>query len=209
MNQRNHLKLSMQKIILIVGVVAVLGFISLWGTTKYTVSNYRIVTKPTSTATPNPSVSKTESVISGMTTTNRLVFLIEEEKLAHDVYEKLNEIWGAQVFGNVLKSEQTHQSRVLSLLQARNVADPRTNTVGTFANADLQKLYDDLMAKGAKSAQDAYEVGVAIEEKDIADITNILSDTTDDSDVVSTLEALRQGSENHLRAFNRQLDRVR
>ena len=65
------------------------------------------------------------------------------------------------------------------------------------------------MLKGAKSAQDAYEVGVAIEEKDIADITNILSDTTDETDVVAALEDLRKGSENHLRAFNRQLDRVR
>ena len=209
MKHFNHLRFSRRTTMLVVSAVITIGIIGIWGTTKYSISNYQIVTKPTATATPSPAVSKTESVISGKTTTDRLLFLIEEEKLAHDVYEKLNDLWGAQVFGNILKSEQTHQSRVLTLLQARNIADPRTGTVGTFTNTDLQKLYDDLMLKGAKSAQDAYEVGVAIEEKDIADITNILSDTTGETDVVAALEDLRKGSENHLRAFNRQLDRVR
>lgn len=51
---------------------------------------------------------------------------------------------------------------------------------------------------------EAYKVGVAMEEKDTADITKQLA-TARDNDVVSALEALRTGSENHLRAFNRQL----
>ena len=76
--------------------------------------------------------------------------------------------------------------------------------MGVFKNTELQDLYNALMAKGAQSAEEAYKVGIAIEEKDIADITKQLSTATD-PDIISTLELLRKGSENHLRAFNRQL----
>lgn len=170
------------------------------------------IMNPAVTVSPTPPTTNQTSVdpvFASETTAERLSFLIEEEKLAHDVYLKMNEIWGSQVFGNILQSESTHQSQVLSLLETRALSDPRTGTVGAFRNQDLQKLYDSLIAKGRLSAKDAYEVGVAIEEKDIADISNILSNTTDESDVVATLERLRSGSENHLRAFNRQLSRNR
>ena len=133
-----------------------------------------------------------------------LLYLIEEEKLAHDAYTTLYEQYGARVFGNILQSESTHQDKVLALLNARGIPDPRQKEVGVFKNADLQDLYNTLMAKGSQSAEEAYKVGVAIEEKDIADITKQLSSATD-PDIIATLELLRKGSENHLRAFNRQL----
>lgn len=133
-----------------------------------------------------------------------LVYLIEEEKLAHDVYFTLEQLWGSRVLSNILNSEISHQEQVLSLLNVREIADPRSTQIGVFKNTQLQKLYDDLIAKGSKSVKDAFEVGVAIEELDIADITEMLAETLD-SDVISTLERLRSASENHLRAFNRQL----
>jgi hypothetical protein len=133
-----------------------------------------------------------------------LLYLIEEEKLAHDVYQAMYDIWGARVFGNILKSEATHQNQVLTLLASRGIDDPRSSTEGVFVNQDLQALYDDLIAKGSKSAVDAYEVGVMIEELDIKDISAQLATATD-ADVILTLEKLRSASENHLRAFNNQL----
>lgn len=135
-----------------------------------------------------------------------LLYLIEEEKLAHDVYTVLYDKYGARVFGNILQSESTHQSRVLTLLDDRTIADPRKDAVGEFVDPDLQKLFDELIAKGMKSEQDAYQVGVTIEETDISDITKQL-ETASDVDVIQTLEDLRRGSENYLRAFNRQLSR--
>jgi len=162
---------------------------------------------PSSSASPSASASASPSAsaISNVTdTAAQLRFLIEEEKLAYDSYTAMYAKWGARVFGNILKSEANHQSQVLLLLNARGIADPRSNSVGVFKNADLQALYDQLMVKGVKSAQDAYEVGIAIEERDIADITDMLA-TADDADVIATLERLRQGSENHLRAFNNQI----
>jgi len=112
--------------------------------------------------------------------------------------------YGANVFGNILESENTHQSRVLTLLQARNLPDPRSNELGVFANKELQNLYNQLIEQGNRSATEAYKAGIIIEEKDIADISAQLATATD-QDIIETLEALRRASENHLRAFNRQL----
>lgn len=137
-------------------------------------------------------------------TTEQLVYLIEEEKLAHDVYSAMFELWGSKVFGNILKSEANHQSQVLTIMNTRDIADPRSSEEGVFENEELQDLYDQLIAKGSKSAIDAYEVGVAIEELDIDDLTKMLA-TAKDADVIAMMENLRKGSENHLRAFNNQL----
>lgn len=133
-----------------------------------------------------------------------LSYLIEEEKLAHDVYTVLYEEYGSQVFGNILESETKHQDQVLVLLDNYNLEDPRSSELGVFNDPELQQLFDTLISKGMLSEKDAFEVGVMIEEKDIADITSQLENASE-SDVIETLERLRSGSENHLRAFNRQL----
>lgn len=151
----------------------------------------------TASTSPNTAV-QTDS------TEDLLLYLIEEEKLAHDVYTVMYQKYGAKVFGNILNSESTHQGRVLTLLQARGIADPRSTEVGVFKNQELQTLYNQLINQGNQSEVEAYKVGVIIEEKDIADISAQLATATD-QDVIDTLEALRSGSESHLRAFNRQL----
>lgn len=139
-------------------------------------------------------------------TKNNLLYLIEEEKLAYDVYFKMYEKYGARVFGNIFKSEDNHQSRVLSLLVARGISDPRSESVGVFKNPNLQKLYFDLIARGNQSLSEAYKVGVAIEELDIADIKdNLAKLDAAQIDIKITLDSLLAGSENHLRAFNRQV----
>lgn len=138
--------------------------------------------------------------------TSMLLYLTEEEKLAHDVYVKLYEKYGARVFDNISRSETTHQARMLDLLEARGIDDPRSNKVGVFNNQDLQKLYDTLMAQADTSVTEAYKVGVAIEETDIADIENDLKNIdSSHADIIDTLNMLLRGSKNHLQAFNRQL----
>ncbi|MEK7600143.1 MAG: DUF2202 domain-containing protein [Patescibacteria group bacterium] len=148
--------------------------------------------------------TKTQPAVASNSTEDLLLYLIEEEKLAHDVYTVMYQKYGANVFGNILQSESTHQGKVLTLLQARNIMDPRSAEVGVFKNQQLQAFYDRLIEQGNKSATEAYKAGVAIEEKDIADISAQLATATDD-DVITALVSLRDGSESHLRAFNRQL----
>jgi hypothetical protein len=147
-----------------------------------------------------------ESEISsqGSNTDDLLLYLIEEEKLAHDVYTVLGETWGGNTFSNILASESTHQDQVLSLLNTYGLTDPRSAEVGVFANPDLQALYDQLIALGMTSQTEAYKVGVLIEETDITDLTTAINSTSDAS-IVSTLEKLRSASESHLAAFTKKL----
>jgi hypothetical protein len=162
-------------------------------------------TEDTDSATEsNEPAEESTKMNSEAQTVAQLEYLIEEEKLAHDVYQAMFDLWGARVFGNILQSESTHQSQVLTLLEARDIEDPRSSQVGVFNNTELQNLYDDLIEKGSISARDAFEVGVMIEELDIKDISIQLA-LTSEADVILTLERLRSASESHLRAFNNQL----
>ena len=141
-------------------------------------------------------------------TTKQLVYLIEEEKLAHDVYQKMSDLWGACVFSNIQRSEVNHQEQLLAVITSRGIADPRSTQIGVFTDQKLQTLYDQLIAQGSQSATEAYKVGIAIEELDISDIKADLA-TLDprDTDVKATMENLLRGSENHLKAFSRQSQR--
>lgn len=138
------------------------------------------------------------------TTEDLLLYLIEEEKLAHDVYTVLGETWGGNTFRNILGSETSHQDQVLNLLNSYGLTDPRSSEIGVFVNPDLQALYDQLIAQGMTSQAEAYKVGVLIEETDITDLTTAINSTSD-ATIVATLEKLRSASESHLAAFSKKL----
>lgn len=162
---------------------------------------------PVTNQAATPTTSVTSSARSSSPTsalTSELQYLIEEEKLAFDVYTAMNELWGSRSFGNILQSEASHQSQVLAVLNTYGITDPRSSEAGVFANADLQKLYDDLIAQGKQSEVEAYKVGVIIEETDIADLQKMLSQNPP-ADVATMMDALLAGSENHLSAFNKKL----
>jgi len=71
-----------------------------------------------------------------------LLYMVEEEKLARDVYLTLYNLTGLQVFDNIAKSEQRHMDAVLSLIEKYNLTAPDTlDQVGVFQNEELQNLY--------------------------------------------------------------------
>lgn len=128
----------------------------------------------------------------------------EEEKLAYDVYQYLADAWQATIFSNIAQSEATHMQQVLCLLEAYGQPDPASEQAGVFNNADLQSLYDSLVARGATSLIEALKVGALVEETDIADLDNALG-FVQTVEIKLVYENLKQGSENHLSAFIRQL----
>ncbi|NJE60277.1 DUF2202 domain-containing protein [Thermococcus sp. 21S7] len=134
-----------------------------------------------------------------------LLYMVEEEKLAHDVYTKLYEKWGLQIFSNIAKSETTHVESVRALLKKYNLTDPTASEgIGEFQNEELQALYDQLMEMGMKSEVDALKVGALIEETDIKDLQEWIS-RTNKVDIITVYENLMMGSRNHLRSFVSQL----
>ncbi len=132
-----------------------------------------------------------------------LLHMREEEKLARDVYLALYDQWGAQVFQNIARSEQMHMDAIATLLATYNLEDPVAQTGdlrGTFADPDLQALYEQLVEQGSTSLVDALTVGATIEDLDIKDLDQALA-RTDKADIQQVYENLKWGSENHMRAF--------
>ena len=133
-----------------------------------------------------------------------LLYMREEEKLARDVYNAFYDRYGLRVFSNIATSEQAHMDAVLTLLNRYGLADPAAAAPGVFNNDDLQALYDDLIDQGNASLTAALQAAVLIEETDIADLQDGLA-LTSHADLRAVYNNLLRASQNHLRAFSRQL----
>jgi hypothetical protein len=134
-----------------------------------------------------------------------LLQMREEEKLAQDVYLSLAGLWPqARQFQNISSSEASHTESVRQLLERYQIADPAQKETGKFNSAALQSLYDSLITQGKTSLIAALQVGLEIEELDIADLQT-LSKSIDQEDIHLVYQELERGSRNHLRAFNNAL----
>jgi hypothetical protein len=133
--------------------------------------------------------------------------MIQEEKLAHDLYLALHGLWGLPVFERIAASEATHQAAVARLLDAYGVEDPTAGVgIGEFPDPDLQALYDQLLTEGSVSSEAALRAAVVVEETDIDDLRLCLA-ATDEGAIERVYTSLLRGSTRHLAAFSRQGDR--
>ncbi|MCD6269070.1 MAG: DUF2202 domain-containing protein [Deltaproteobacteria bacterium] len=130
-----------------------------------------------------------------------LTYMVEEEKVARDVYNFLYETWGIPVFANIANAEQRHMDAIISLLDKYGLDNPVTNLdAGLFVNQELQTLYTNLIVAGQVDEEEALLVGATIEDVDIFDLIHELT-VVDNEDITRVFENLLKGSENHLRAF--------
>jgi len=135
-----------------------------------------------------------------------LIHMRIEEKLARDVYTVMGTTYNAQVFLNIKLSEQAHMTAVKRMLDKYSIPDPLTSDeVGVFPDATFQALYDQLIAQGSVSLNDALLVGVAIEELDIADLEDQLTNVVTNPGIIRLYTNLKAGSVSHLAAFNKNL----
>ena len=134
-----------------------------------------------------------------------LIFMREEEKLAHDVYVAMREVWDIPIFNNISRSESAHMEAVLGLLDKYKIADPvRGMKPGEFANAEFTKLHQTLVKQGNNSLVEALKAGAFIEETDIADLRERMIQT-DNEDLKMVYDNLLSASYRHLRAYSRNL----
>lgn len=130
-----------------------------------------------------------------------LLFMREEEQLAHDVYAVSATLWPPPIFANIAASEATHSSAVKTLLDRYALPDPLLGLPnGTFKTPSFQSLYNALVSASRVSLIEALKVGVQIEELDIRDIT-AQQTAIDNADILNVYDNLLRGSRNHLRAF--------
>ena len=156
-----------------------------------------LTARPVAAATVTPTLTNEEAAA--------IVFMREEEKMAHDLYAAFGEQWGLPIFSRIATSEQRHFDSVGNLIVCYGLTDPAAgNGPGEFTDPALQELYDTLLAQGSASLTAALDVGVIVEETDIADLDERLATVTQ-FDVKRVFTMLRRGSVHHLTAFNSQL----
>jgi hypothetical protein len=153
-------------------------------------------------AAPTPTPTPTATATADTTLSTNLTHMRDEERLARDIYTTLAAKYSqAAPFVNIARSEQVHFDTMGLLLTRYGVADPSAGkNPGTYADPALQALYDKLLARGSESLAKAYDVGVAVENLDIADLKAAISQTSQ-ADVKAAFTNLMNGSANHLAAF--------
>lgn len=138
------------------------------------------------------------------TTTEHIVFVHEEERLARDLYTALDDHHGGLLpFSAIKISEQRHLDAAARLLEAYGIADPSAGlAAGEFGIPELQRLYDDWLERGLTSQEEAFAVGIELETADVADLEARIAEV-EDARVERVLGNLLDGSRRHLAAFER------
>jgi hypothetical protein len=144
-----------------------------------------------------------DCIVSGTITeedAKALLFMMDEEKMARDVYTWFSTKYNLPVFKNISKSEGIHMKAVGNLIAGFKLTYTGSDVSGEFVNADIKKLYKNLTEAGSVSLEEALKAGALIEETDILDLEEEIMKTANPS-VKLVFGNLLKGSENHLRAF--------
>ena len=146
------------------------------------------------------------STASALTATDaaNILYIKQEEKVARDAYQALYAKWGHNTFANIAVSEQRHMDSMDGLIARYRLNDTTPAEAGKFTIPELQTLYDELVAFGNQSLENALAVGVLIEQTDIADLQEAIAETRE-RPIKKVLNNLLNGSYNHLDAFTRAL----
>ena len=142
-----------------------------------------------------------------------LKYMREEEELARDLYMTIFNNKGLTVFQSIsLNSEVAHAQSMLNLLNTYGEADPSTGNPATYSDANLQILYDTLIASATGAGKvdlDALMVGALVEEVDIEDINKEKALVQPvHALIIQTYDNLLCGSRNHLRSFVGQIELI-
>jgi hypothetical protein len=132
-----------------------------------------------------------------------VLFMANEEKMAHDVYAAFAEQYGVRVFANIADAEARHHEAVNVVRERYGLEDTATDLArGAFSDPIIDSLYATLLEQGSASLEDAIAVGVLIEKTDIADLEARMAGLEESApDVYEMYSHLLAGSQNHLAAF--------
>jgi hypothetical protein len=134
-----------------------------------------------------------------------LVRLHEEEILAHDLYVALSKVHpDLMPLRNIPASEARHRDAMAAILGKEKITAAEVPAGRRFSSPGLDQLLKGWLEEGKKSPADACRIGVRLEEHDIADLRKAQVDFPAHKEVFAALEA---ASNNHLRAFHRNLTR--
>ncbi|MCR3759022.1 DUF2202 domain-containing protein [Clostridium felsineum] len=121
---------------------------------------------------------------------NMLTYAIEDEYLAKSEYKTIiNQYGDKRPFSNIILAEEKHISLLKDLFKKYNLTLPKDNSSEHIVKPD--------------TLEKAFKTGVKAEEGNIAMYEKFLSDKNLPSDLKEVFETLREGSQKHLKAFER------
>jgi hypothetical protein len=129
-----------------------------------------------------------------------LSFIWEEEKMARDLYTSLYESDKLTIFNDLARSEQSHMDQARAIIDKYALTIPGKDEQGVYQNQTLQRVHDELLAKGLSSDQDALNAAANFEEISIIDLEKELN-ATHAEDVKAMYQGLLAGSQKHLRSY--------
>ncbi len=142
-----------------------------------------------------------------------LFFIFQEEKVARDVYITLGKLYPEEsTFANIQLSEQEHILSAQVLCERYGIDTSSVNLsleedyIGQFELLTMQELYNQCIGLGQDSLLEALKVGRLIEVTDIDDLEEAAEGMPED--VVNVYENLKEGSLNHLDAFEKAIARA-
>lgn len=136
-----------------------------------------------------------------------LIYTMQEEKVANNFYTAMQSLYALNVFQNISKSETMHMKHVKTLLDNFGIDNPvsgKYEAAGSFMDAGLERMYNDMISIGNISVTDALKESAKFEEMDIRDLKAFV-ESAENTSIESTLNKLINASGNHLRAFVRNL----
>jgi hypothetical protein len=136
-------------------------------------------------------------------------YMLEEERMAMEVYQVFFDKWEHQIFQNISQAEERHFGIMQELLVGQNPEIEATIDeweTGIYKNDVLQNLYDNLVKRGSVSLLDALKVGAEIEELNITDLNSNINQSESQT-AIATYQSLLNASHNHLRAFVKNIEK--
>ncbi|WP_187287809.1 DUF2202 domain-containing protein [Methanothrix harundinacea] len=149
------------------------------------------------TAGPSATAPLSAAQLQGM------AFILEEERMARDLYLELYKTTRLPIFLDVARSEETHIASILTLMKRRGLSAP-PEAPGVYADETLQKIYEDLLS-GADGPVVALGAAAQVEEASVHDLRKEIEGALE-PDLISVYGGLMVGSEKHLRTFVRALE---
>jgi hypothetical protein len=132
-----------------------------------------------------------------------LTAALDEERVAHDLYQTAAERWQLPVFSNIAAAELRHAAAIEQLAANAGIAVAPAQK-GTYATMDAGHLYQELLPLVNGSREGALKAAALIEETDITDLRALIARVTDEP-TKAVLAQLEVASQRHLAAFVRNL----
>lgn len=151
---------------------------------------------PTTNTTPTTEAYGNKAALADkdLTVTEMITYAIQDEYLAHGEYVAITETFNvSRPYSNILKSEETHLSLLKKLTETYNISFPKDDSASHLVVPN--------------SLLEAAKTGVQAEIDNIAMYDLFLSYELP-VDVRKTFIALKKASLNHLKAFEKQVDRL-